>query len=248
MRVRALTWGAAIFAAVSVGADSALPIPVYVSGDQTIFPSEWQKKPIRAQAAPLPDSEVSRSLAAANRAIRKYPTSLLQQNLHGVYFVGELRFYGLPYGGTNSQDMIYIANRGANNGFTDQFLEESFHHEFSSILLRNYARQFDEPSWIACNAPGARYRSNGTEALREGSASTDYQRPYHELGFLAQYATASVEEDFNMMAEGLFSGNPRFWEAVDSYPRLKMKSAHAILFYNKLDSRFTEAWFRSLVR
>ncbi len=247
MRVRALTWGAAIFAAASVGADSVLAVPVHVAGGSNIFPLEWQQKPIRAQAAPLPEQEVSRSLAAAQRAIQKYPPRLIQRNLKGVYFVGELRFYGLPYGGTNSQDAIYLANRGQRNGFTDDFLEESFHHEFSSILLRNYAGKFDEPSWIACNAPGGLYRSNGTDALRDGTASTEYQRAYHELGFLAQYATASVEEDFNMMAEGLFSGSSRFWVAVDSYPRLKMKCAQTILFYKSLDERYTEAWFRSLV-
>ena len=67
-------------------------------------------------------------------------------------------------------------------------------------------------------------------------------------GFLTQYSTASQEEDFNMLAEGLFSGEPGFWTLVDEHALLKAKVSVVLGFYSKLDPQFDEAFFKSLRR
>ena len=222
-------------------------VPVLTRVESNMFPSSWTNASVRATAQPLDPSEVDRSVNILKHAMDKYPSRVIQQNLRKVYVCQKLMFYGLSYGGTNSADSLYLANRGKNFGFSDQFLEESFHHEFSSILLRNYYDIFDADAWSSCNGT-MKYRVDGTQAVREGTASTHYDSKFNQQGFLAQYATASLEEDFNMMAEGLFSGSRKYWQTIDAYPRLKHKMQAIVNFYHRLDPVFTEARFRSFQR
>jgi hypothetical protein len=222
------------------------PVPIFTRIDTEMFPESWVAGEPKASATSLPDSEKDRSLRVVAYGLAKYPEDFLKANLKKVYVVATLEFYGLPYGGTNSSDTVYLSNRGVRNGYTDLYLEESFHHEFSSILLRNERRSFNRRAWVACNDPEITYQGDGTQALRDGTADTKYRDEWHEKGFLAEYATASIEEDFNMMVEGLFSGDARFWRAVDKFPRIKAKADQTIAFYHKLNESFTEQKFRAM--
>ncbi len=227
------------------GGTMSLPVPVFTQTRSGMFPSSWTVREVSASASSLPGEEVGRSLIALDRAMEKYPISLLRKNLKQVYVVSRLAFYGVPYGGTNSSDTVYLANGGREHGFSDRFIEESFHHEFSSILLRNYPSAFDRKSWLAANPPGFKYFGDGTQAVRSGRASTKTSRKWQHDGFLAQYATASIEEDFNMVAEALLTGTPEFWDAVEESPRLKQKTDITVRFYGSLSGTFNESSFKS---
>lgn len=231
-----------VWSLASVEAGAGLPVSVHTTIRRDDFPAEWRTRQVNAQAEPLAPSEAERSVAIARRAMAKYPPELLSRHLDGVFFASRLKFYGLSYGGTYSANRLFLANRGSSQGFTDQYLEESFHHEFSSVLLANRPDALDERAWRAAGSIG--YRSSGAEAVASGHASTRYSAALHEKGFLAEYATASLEEDFNMMAEGLFAGGSQFWGAVDTYPRLNRKMRLAVQFYQRLDSSMSEAYFR----
>ena len=122
-------------------------IPIICQVTPTMFPASWRKEPVQAQAVPLRDSEVARSQNLMITAMAKYPAEFLKKELKAVYVSQEIKFYGLKYGGTNSNDIIYLANEGAPRGYTDFFLESAFHHEFSSILLRNHRSNLDETTW-----------------------------------------------------------------------------------------------------
>lgn len=183
-----------------------------------------------------------------DKALAKYPAKLLTENLTAIHFAKKLRFYGLSYGGTNSLDTVYIANRGVRAGFTDRFLEAAFHHEFSSILLRNFSDEFDYLAWTGANRAGFSYHSDGTEAVRSGRSDTKFRPEFHAQGFLNEYATASIEEDFNTFAEAIFLGERKFWKAVDLWPRVHTKAMIVIQFYRHLNSDLTEEYFRSLSR
>lgn len=219
-------------------------VSVHTAPENSMFPSEWRRAPISARATALAASERSRSMEFVRRAIEKYPPTVVRKNLRAVYLLHSLSFYGLPYGGTYSSDRIYIANRGEGQGFTAKFVEETFHHEFSSILLRNNRHLLETSAWKEINGRKVDYRHSGIKALREGTASIQYDSRFHQWGFLAEYATASMEEDFNMFAEGLFSGSSEFWSAVDRYPRLARKCELAIRFYSRLDPSLNEQFFR----
>jgi hypothetical protein len=234
-----LAWSVA-----AVESAAGLPVPVLTQIRDEDFPPAWRTRAVRAHAEPLDPNEAERSRAIAARAMAKYPADLLRRHLRGVYFASRLQFYGLSFGGTYSDTALYLANRGPAEGFTDAYLEESFHHEFSSILLANRPDALDQAAWRAGN--GWPYGSSGAEALRSGRASTRYTAAWHERGFLAEYASASLEEDFNMMAEGLFAGGSRFWSAIDAHPRLHAKMRLAAAFYSRLAPGLDEEYFRRL--
>lgn len=214
---------------------------------ETIFPTEWRGGEIKAKADPLPETEVKRTREVLDKALAKYPKDLLGKHLRNVYAVQKLNFFGLEYGGTNSLDAVYLANEGEAKGYTNQFLEESFHHEFSSILLRQNPTLVDMKKWESFNAEGFEFKSDGVAALREGKASLKYEDVWGERGFLCSYASSSFEEDFNVMAGGLLTGRKDFWERVEKYPRLRSKLDLLMAMYTKLSPTFTADRFRSFI-
>ncbi|MGE0001786.1 MAG: hypothetical protein AB7F50_06570 [Fimbriimonadaceae bacterium] len=229
------------------GGPPALPeISILTEFDSATFPASWQGGEVRGAGVSLAPSEKDRSLGVLRKAFAKYPEGFLDRDLKRVFVLRRISFYGLDYGGTNSLDTVYVTNDGESNGYTDEFLEGAFHHEFSSILLRNHIGEFDLSAWRQANPPGFKYGNGGTEALRSGKASTKPSDETMAIGFVSQYSQASYEEDFNMVAESLFMGPKSFWSAVDRHPVLAKKVRLAISFYGKLDSTYTEAHFRSL--
>lgn len=205
-----------------------------------IFPLDWRSPEIDAQATPLDPQEILRSQSLVAEALALYPAALLQANLRAVYVARAIQFYGLPFGGTNSRDALYIANDGQAKGYTDQFLRAAVHHELSSILLRNHPDLFPRASWIATLPEGFEYQGDGTQAIREGSADTTIRRSFVQNGFLNQYATASLEEDFNMVAESLLTQEPVFLRALQESPRLARKAHLVARFYQALDPDFPD--------
>ncbi len=222
--------------------------PIKTELDAAMFPASWQKPEIKPSAVAVDKGEAFRSQICAEEALKRYPVELVKKNLKAVYFAKELNFYGVQFGGTNSQDTIYLANRGERQGFTGEYLVSAFHHEFSSILLRNYWDKFDEDAWFDANAPGVEYRDGGVIAIRDGMSDTTFKAKYNVDGFLNEYGNASLEEDFNTFAEALFGSDRTFWTLVDRYPRLAKKKDLIVAFYGKLDPMFTENYFRSLSR
>ncbi len=234
-----------------IAADSNDPrtgTPIKCELDAGMFPQSWQTPEIKATALAVDKSEAFRSQICAEVALKHYPVELVRKNLKAVYFAKELSFYGVQFGGTNSQDTIYIANRGERAGYTGEYLVSAFHHEFSSILLRNFWDKFDEEAWVAANGPGAVYREGGVIAIRDGMSDTTFKAKYNVDGFLNEYGSASLEEDFNTFAEALFGSDRTFWTLVDRYPRLAKKKDVIVAFYTRLDPQFTESYFRSLAK
>ncbi|HVL39411.1 MAG TPA: hypothetical protein VM328_08495 [Fimbriimonadaceae bacterium] len=225
--------------------DSYSGVPIICEVDTDMFPTEWRTREINALAAPLHPGQIERSIEITRRALRKYPRRVLKTNLLKIYIARKISFYGLEFGGTNSVDRVFMSNDGILRGYTEEYIERMFHHEFSSILLRNYPNQLNRREWDAANPPGFRYSGDGVQALRDRADSTAYEEAMHRRGFLCQYAMSSFEEDFNTIAEGLFSGGAAFWSAVDRHPQLRRKTRVAIAFYSKLDGTFTESRFRS---
>lgn len=226
--------------------DARTGVPIKVEFDDVMFPPSWRIGDIDASAMPLKPNEHARSVRLVRDALALYPVILIQKNLRAVYVAEEFKFYGMAYGGTNSFDTVYISNKGTGNGYSDSFISRTFHHEFSSILLRNYGEKLDEEAWTEANR--TRYGSGGIEALRTGATETKYNERYNVDGFLNQYGSASLEEDFNTFAEAIFSGDKQFWSVCDRFYRIKTKTTLFIAFYNKLDPQFTEKYFRDLAK
>ena len=214
--------------------------------DASIFPPSWLEAPIKASAEAIHPDETSRCKQILIKALRKYPVALLQRELQHIYFLHSMRFYNLDYGGTNSFDAVYLTDSGKEMGYNDLYLEQTFHHEFSSILYRNYPNLLNQSAWMASNPPGFTYRDpeNGVGAIRNNQSSQDLDTALCQLGFLTQYAESGMENDLNTFAQNIFSPSPGFWELVDNYPRIATKFNLLLIFYNSISPLFTESYFR----
>src|SRR5205085_6021762 len=101
---------------------------------------------------------------------------------------------------------VYITNQGRRAGYTDEYLEQTFHHEFSSILFRNYIDKFDTLSWKEANAPDFNYNDpeNGVGAIRDNRSSQALDTLFCKKGLLTEYAGSGIENDVNTFAQNLF--------------------------------------------
>jgi hypothetical protein len=212
----------------------------------SIFPESWQTAPVSAAGVAISFSEIRRSKSVLARSLSKYPVTLLKTNLRVVHFLRSMEFFEVGYGGTNSTDALYITNDGDKNGYSDEYLEQTFHHEFSSILYRNYPDLLDTVAWKRANISGFDYNDPeaGVGAIRNNESSQELDTLLCKKGFLTQYAYSDLENDMNTVAQNLFKPDPGFWEIVDKYPRIRQKVKLLIAFYKKLNATFTENYLR----
>ncbi len=212
---------------------------------EDMFPESWLTGEINGKAEPLDSSEYERSENIILKALKKYPTGYPERYLKKIYAVGYLEFFGVEYGGTNTEGIIYISNRGEDMGYTDRFLEQTFHHEFSSLLYFSHPEYFKAEQWKKLNK-GFTYGEGGVAAIQSGTASTELSVDFAELGVLSQYGTADIEEDFNLFAEQIFCASDGFWDFVETYPALREKVEIITNFYRKTDPQFSIAYFRKV--
>ncbi len=224
--------------------DESSDVSIILGVEPEMFPETWLQAGIKAEASPLDRSEEQRSLAIVKRALAKYPNSLLHENLERLYVVGKLDFSGITCGGTNSRERLYHVNGGVSKWYTDEIIERGIHHEFSSILLRNYQKKLNRPEWDAVLPVGFQYGDDGVQAVIDGKAATALNEGMMENGFLSEYALSSFENDFNLIAERLFMYSEALFALGKKYPKLGKKNSIVIKFYHELNPIFTEAYFR----
>jgi len=210
-------------------------IQVYYNyNSSSFFPKKWQKPPISAQGQKLSLSKVERILPIIEKFLSAYPKQTIKRNLQKIYLLSELNFYGKSFGATNSREAIYITSGEFKLGYSDIYLLGRMHSEFSSILMRNY--NFPEKAWNKLNPTNFKYGGSGVEML--GQKKLYGQTP--ELlskGFVVRYAQSSIENDFNMISDWMFTRRQRLLKLGVKYPRIKSKIGLALEFYNSVDKK-----------
>ncbi|MES2776140.1 MAG: hypothetical protein V4722_18325 [Bacteroidota bacterium] len=213
---------------------------------KNIFPREWQEGAINGKGEEILPTEITRTKEIMIAALNKYPTEVFKADLNTVYFLKQLSFYDVGYGGTNSTANLYLTSNGITNGYTDKYVEQTFHHEFSSILLRKHMSLLDTFAWNACASKGFGYNDplDGVGAIKNNEASQEIDTQLCKEGVLTQYAHSGMENDVNTFAQNLFKPDERFWYAVEAFPLIRKKAKLLIDFYQKLNPMFTENYFR----
>lgn len=242
------------------GGDEIITFP----GDRSFLPKTWLTAPIDAAIDPLPDELHEKAHAILMTALGKYPIRLRKRFLEGVFVVGGLRFYDVGYGGTYIAKgrrivLVYREN------FEAMGFEQRFHHEFSSLLLKQNESLFESARWTAANKPGFSYRAAGvveeqtgdrseaTKVLQaeqkktggSGSSLLQLDLALMRDGFLTPYNKVSIEQDLNETAAHLFT-NHDLWEICRRYPRVDQKVDVLIDFYRHLDQSMDRLFFRNL--
>jgi len=199
---------------------------------------------------PMSDAEIARSRAIIRKAVTKYPPGFLAKRLDKIYVCAALSVDGYEYGATYDRRTLFLVNGGVAGGFDDRFLEQSVHHEFSSVLMYEPESHFPEKAWVATNPPGFQYKGyDQVFADKKSEIDWEEQKPeWLKMGMIKRYSFTSVEEDLNTVAESIFAGGPSVWKQADANPRLLKKFRVAMGFYHSLNAWFTEARFRSWVK
>src|SRR5450432_4097617 len=91
-------------------------VDVKFSYSASIFPDSWRGGRINGKGKNILPREISRTKAAIVTALKKYPDSVLSINLKAIYCLKTMKFYNLGFGGTNSDQNVYITNNGAAMG------------------------------------------------------------------------------------------------------------------------------------
>jgi len=227
--------------------DTVSGIPLQVIADENIFPDSWTVSPISGRAESLDSAEFERTKEIFRKALLKYPEEVLQKNIIRVYAFKYLEFYGTEYGGTSSSNAVYMTNDGIENGYSDDYVERVFHHEFSNILMRNYPEYLDKDAWYKLNGPDFSYGTGGVDALLNNTSSSEFDSIYNNSGFLTQYSVSAFEEDFNTMCEYLFCPKYEIKEIIKNYESIRMKFDITIKFYEQIDPFFSKDFFDSII-
>jgi len=232
--------------------------------DRGFLPKSWVTAPIDATMEPLKKELHEEASGIIHAALAKYPVELRERFLQGVFVVGGLRFYDVGYGGTymaNSRRIVLVYRES----FEERGFEQRFHHEFSSLLLKQNESLFEADRWTSANDPEFIYRAGGvveeqsgdrSEATKvleaeqrktggSGSSLLQLDLVLMEDGFLTPYNMVSVEQDLNEMAAHLFT-NHELWEMCRRYPRIDQKVDALIDFYRRLDKSMDRLFFRQL--
>lgn len=200
----------------------------YLYDPTCYFPAEWRNDDIAPEAEPLPLDEVRYVLPVVRRFLSAYPVELLRQNLTAIYLASRFQFYGKNYGGTSFQSSIYLA---CPENAPDEFLLARLHSEFSSILLRKHA--FPKEAWRQLLPPQFRYLGSGVAMLGQRNLYAQDSRLLAD-GFIVRYAQSSLENDFNMMADWLFTKPAKLDALCRKYPLLRQKRDLVVQFYQSI--------------
>lgn len=216
--------------------DAEYPPVIAYNGVEQIFPASWLAGKTKARATMADTAKFRQDTAAILEAFYKYPIGVLQKNIAHIYIVGKLSFNNQRFTGTNSSDDIFIGSEG------NLEIEKTFHHEFSSILLRNYADFSLEMKWKELS-PGIR-NGNSASAVKAGFSSVNTDSVLLTKGYLSPYSLSNWENDFNMYAENLFTAGRAFWQMADKNPIVTAKLKLVVQFYHSVWSGYTWDYFR----
>lgn len=241
-------WSFPLLAAATPSDTTIRGVAIRFIYSPSIFPDSWQAAPINASGEQIDNPEINRSIAIISKALNKYPVAALKNDLRTVYFLKSMKFFDVGYGGTNSSDALYLTNNGTELGFTELYMEQTIHHEYSSILYRRHPQWLDTRAWMTANISGFNYNDpeNGVGAIRNNASSQELDSNLCKKGFLTQYSQSSLENDLNTFAQNLFSPSEGFWQLADRFPRINKKVKLFISFYHRIDPAFTEEYFRKL--
>ncbi len=173
---------------------------------------------------------VPRVAIVVEEFIKRYNSEIIRNNLTDIYILDSFECFGSPRGGMFFSTSIYIDIKPF---FTDQWVLSTLHHEFSSILKRNYP--FPEQEWRSINNNSFNYTHNVLEVLKQPDNSQLLSSSLEE-GFLQEYARTTIDNDFNTVAEWMFTRETELCEIRGKHDRIDKKVELALKFYKSIGS------------
>lgn len=223
--------------------DDRTGIIICFNATNETFPESWKTPEINAKGLSLPQNEIEPYLQIITKVLANYPTTLIQNNLKAIHILKSIEIYGSQYKGTSSSNQIYISTNEIEKASVDKMIENTFHSEFSYILLKNHPNDFNKNEWLSKN--GLPYGRNNSLQLEEISDNKKFESTLKSNGFLNELSVWNFDNDFNSFVENLFFPDDDFHEAIHNHNKIKEKYDLIVGFYTKLDTVMNFTFFET---
>ncbi len=218
-----------------------------ISSSPDFIGEKYKKAPYNCKFTKISDFELCRFACLLPSILDLYPEGVVPKYIDRIVFLGSLSFYNVDYAGTCLDNTLYLTSKGRNQGYSDDFLKELFHHEMSSPFFYKY--DFDIINWNAANPSEFTYLKTDKEVLAAIQEKDDDKRnelTLYKQGFLRNYAKSTFENDFNTYAQYIFVKPEKMRRLVNQYPKIKQKYLIIKSCYIKIDPRFSTVFDKIL--
>ena len=124
--------------------------------------------------------------------LNSFPSDFISRELEKIVLSSSMHYVNSKsdIGGTYSAPLksIYLYN----SGNPDSFLRGVIFHEFGHLILDRYSDKFPYEKWIEANPAEFKYSSKGITE----NVPSDTGEYYYSLGFISNYASYRLDEDF----------------------------------------------------
>lgn len=215
--------------------DSLSSATVYFRIDESEFKEHRHRTSPKFDVIESSPSRHKEILYVINTALRKYPPSVLNENIEKVYVYDQFDKGNKWMGTYLGRHGFFFAVPYKSNGDVDTLnFERVIHHEFSHRLFMFNLKYFDNKSWKA---------NNGLKYGEIKSYDRHYKPELYSKAFLHEYAVLNRLEDFTSFAENMFIADPVFWQAINSHQGLKNKFEIVCKFYESINPALNRAYF-----
>ncbi len=217
--------------------DSLSGAIVYLHIDKSEFKNHKHRSSSKFEIKESSEKYYQEIISTFQKAIRKYPTRIIEENVKQVYIYDQFDKNGAMMG-------TYIGRHGFfftptyEQGILDTLaLEKVIHHEISHRLHIFNMKLFDFGAWK---------KNNGLKYGDIKSYDRRFNPELYSKGFLHEYAVTNKLEDFTSFAEHIFMKDSEFWEAVNTNEKLYKKFELTCDFYESLDPKMNKEYFLEL--
>lgn len=192
--------------------------------DDVVFPESTRRLGVRYRTTL--GIERSSVLSRLELDLSRYPAAFVARHVREIVVLRSLEIAGYDYGGTydvGGRRIYLVAGWLGDDGSRAEAM--GLHHEFSSLLMRQYPRVFSSRHWRELNPPGYRYRhaASSFANLSEDSLDLVGSPEMWTQGFLCGYGMLTLEDDINTFAQYLVARTGRWPALARDYPPLTAK-------------------------
>ena len=193
---------------------------------------------VDARLAPPSKAQYAKYVKIVKTALEKYPVSLVKQHLKKIYIGGPYSENGGVVAGMYESDTLFLFYNPVEGYTSDIFLEQTIHHEFSSILMYQY--DFPAFDWLDLNPEGFDYIINPSKINDYMNAIDSYSAGEKLLqqGLVSSYGKANAENDINSYVELIFTQPEKMKSYIRNYPRIGPKYEMIKAFYLSVAPEF----------
>lgn len=171
-------------------------------------------------------------------ALNKYPPDLVKENITDIYLGGPYREDKAVITGMYDKSTVFLFYNHPSGDNSNLFLEQTFHHEFSSILILKY--DFPAFDWLELNPEDFSYIINPQKITKYMSMQKTYEADESllKIGLVSTYGRVNAENDINTYVEFIFTEPDKFKQYVAKYPIIAKKYNMIKSFYLSISSQF----------